>query len=245
MTTISIQAIILLSATAASGISLVVPNDMESNSGDSGATVPFNAAAGGSVRYQQVYDASQFSVFASEGAWITHLVFRVDETFGQGFVSTLPNIRIDLSTTVKAPDGLSTVFAENVGGFDNRTVFSGSLSIRSAGSSSWDIVIPLQTHFLYRPSAGNLLLDVRNFSGGNTSLFDGPSAQGDSVSMVYAYTGNGSGDVNSTTGILNTFGLATLFEYTPVPEPSIVSLFVLGISGLGFCWQRKRRPRRI
>ena len=199
---------------------------------------PLNVFPGTTVRYQQVYHASQCAAFGSEGALITHIGFRPDLS-APGFAATLPNIQIDLSTTANGPDALSTIFGENVG-VDNRTVFSGSMSL-SGGPGLWQF-IALRIPFLYRPSSGNLLLDVRNFSGVTTVPFDGVSTDGDSVSALFAYPGNNSGDVFSTSGQPATFGLVTLFEYTPVPEPGTISLIAIGLCGIGMVgWWRKAK----
>jgi hypothetical protein len=45
-------------------------------------------------------------------------------------------------------------------------------------------VITLLTPFLYDPALGNLLLDVRNFSGGLTTQFDAQRVENDSISRV-------------------------------------------------------------
>src|SRR5712691_9674 len=208
---LSIQLAQLLVVTAGHCVSLIVPIDLANAYGNGAATAPFDTSTG-TARYQQVYDASQFTGQAPAGAFIKFLVFRVAEN-GQGFQAVLPNIQIDLSTTPKAPDALSPIFAQNVGA-DDRAVFgAGPLSIHSIGAGgpgTWDIIIPLATPFFYRPSSGNLLMDVRNFGGGSTTFFDGAVTPGDSVSSVYAYTGDGTGSVNSDAGRVLTFGFATL-----------------------------------
>src|ERR1051326_5195105 len=68
-----------------------------------------------SQRYQQVYDASQFSAVNPQGGFISTIFVRADENNSHLIMSTIGNIQIDLSTTPKPPDGLSTTFAGNVG----------------------------------------------------------------------------------------------------------------------------------
>src|SRR6266702_256932 len=237
---LSIQLAQLLVLTVGHCVSIIVPSDLANAYGNGGSTVPFDTTATGTARYQQVYDASQFTSQAPAGAFIKLLVFRVDESV-EGFQSVLPSIQIDLSTTAKAPDALSPIFAQNVG-VDDRVVFgTGPLSIHSIGAGgpgTWDIIIPLATPFFYLPSAGNLLMDVRNFGGGSSTPFDGVHTAGDSVSSVYAYTGDGTGSVNSTSGRVFTFGLATLFEVTPVPEPASLSLLILGFCAIALAARR-------
>jgi hypothetical protein len=149
-----------------------------------------------SMRYQQLYAASQFASIGS-GGLITQIVFRPDTGTGKRFRATLPDVQINLSTTSVADDALSLTFADNVGA-DDTVVFSGPLPLQSKNRGSnpkdFDIVINLTTPFFYDPTKGNLLLDVRNFGGGMTTFFDSVSASGDGVSRVDT---NIDGDVNS------------------------------------------------
>jgi hypothetical protein len=111
---------------------------------------------------------------------------------------------------------LSPTFAANVGD-DDTMVFSGSLSLSSAdtgpvaGPKDFDVVITLHVPFLYDPTAGHLLLDVRNVSGGSTTPFDATSSSGDLMSR----SGSLSGDVTSPTAdFSDTVGLVTQFTMT-------------------------------
>ena len=174
---------------------------------------PFSAssiAGVPSMRYQQVYAAGDF---ASTGGPITirQLAFRLSGQGGNSFNTTLPDIQIDLSTTRKAPDGLSATFSDNTGS-DNTVVISrGPLAFSSAGSDlggyyAFDILIPLTQPFTYDPSKGNLLLDVRSFAPVYSSLLDAQSSIGDSVSRVYAPS------VAAVSGTADSLGLATQFS---------------------------------
>jgi hypothetical protein len=188
---------------------LVVPNANANVEGNFGNEYPFDIGANGisSMRYQQVYDASQFGAVPAGGAYITALAFRVDAGFG-AFAATLPSIQINLSTTPSVPDGLSTTFANNVGP-DDTVVYSGALQLSSAAIGSpaaFDIIIPLTTSFWYNPVAGDLLLDVRNFGGGTSQQFDAVNTTNDSVSRVYSLV-----SVGDITGATDTTGLVTEF----------------------------------
>ncbi len=221
---------------------IVAPNGNRNVEGNIDNGYPFNLDffSVPSQRYQQLFDASQFSSIGA-GGLITQLIFRPDAFTGSAFSSMLPDIQINLSTTSVSDDGLSSTFASNVG-INDMVVFAGSLSLSSAftgpsgGPKDFDIVINLTTPFFYDPSLGNLLMDVRNFGGGSTTIFDAAFVQGDGVSRV------GANDVNATTAdsdFIDTGGLITGF--TIVPEPGSAAILILG-GGLllaRFGWRRR------
>lgn len=227
---------------------VTTPIGLSGAEGNANNSEPFNIGALGldSQRYQQVFAASEFSALSGPEL-ITQILFRPDGTTGYAFSSTLPNVQIDLSTTAKVPDGLSTVFANNGGGNDT-VVFSGALALSSAftgpagGPKDFDIIITLMTPFLYDPTAGNLLLDIRNFGGGRTTNFDAQFGVGDSVSRLLA---NGVGD---PTGFEDSLGLVTQFVTAApnqVPEPSTFALVPLGLMLLGLARRRCAKSGRL
>ncbi len=205
---------------------LVVPTGLTSVQGDTGNLFPLFSQQ--PIRYQQVYDKSQFG---GTRQTINSIAFRAHSP-GIAFSGTIPQLQVSLSTTAKAPDGLSSIFADNAGA-DNTQVFSGPLTVAVNNSStpgavnSFDIVITFTTPFLYDPSRGNLLVDIRNLQGGTEvppldQEIDATNALGDSVSRVYNY-----GDANATaagqtgsTPEKDTVGLVTQFGTTAVPAPS-------------------------
>jgi sugar lactone lactonase YvrE len=209
-----------------STVSIVTPNGLTGTEGNIDNAFPFSVAE--TMRYQQVYAASQFGAIAAGGGMITAIAFRPDAVYGYAFTHTIANIQIDLSTTTAGPGGLSLTFANNVGANDT-TVFNGSLTLSSAftgpagGPKNFDILIPLTTPFYYNPAAGNLLLDIRNFSSGNSGgnlipQLDATSANPTLVGRVYAF------DASATSAPYSfdedTIGLVTQFTATPVPEPT-------------------------
>jgi phosphatidylinositol-3-phosphatase len=170
---------------------LVVPNEWSTAQGDAGNLFPLFSSK--PIRYQQVFDASQFSRLNPGGGLINRIAFRGHGP-GVPFTGTVAQLQVDLSTTSKTPDGLSSTFAENVGS-DDTQVFSGPLSAAitfSGDPTTFEVVVNFTTPFFYNPSKGNLLLDIRNAQGGvevppNDQELDGASASGDSVSRVYNY----------------------------------------------------------
>ena len=97
---------LLLAGLSAHAATVIVPNELpDPNSsgtlpasqtyGDTSNLFPFFPGAGTSLRYQQVYDASQFSDFASGGENITQIAFRVgvdspDRLDHGAFAATVP-----------------------------------------------------------------------------------------------------------------------------------------------------------
>ena len=231
-------ALIGASFSAPGQLEILAPQNIDNTSGAAPFLVITNVAA--SLRYQQVYDASDFLRVGSPFL-ITDLRFAGGYRYGSTFIDVdLVNIQLSLSISQRGPDDLSTVFAENVGS-DAQVVYSGSLHFWADGRGAFDIHVPLQHPFVYDPSEGNLLLDAKNFMTirppplGERSLL-ARSALGDNVSAVLGL------DVNATEGVAGSFGLITVFNVTPVPEPQTYWLFSLGAFGL--CVSRVVRHAR-
>ena len=190
-----------------------------------------------SVRFQQVYAASDFQAVSPGAMEISGLAF--ESVFGSNPIDvTLPNVAVHLSTTSKPPDGLSGTFSDNIGA-DDSVVFSGSLHLVGNSGSGFSMQIPMLQPFLYNPSAGNLLMDVFNYQ----TIEDPPSgayAMGsqcclfDSASIVSAFNVNATQASGGGSG-----ALVTLFSATPVPEPAAWAITVVG--GLLFAGVRLGR----
>ena len=228
----------------ARAVEIVAPNGYETVDGDTGNLFPFFATSvtDNSMRYQQVFNASEFSALAGGGT-ITEIAFRAHSE-SPPFAAALASIQIDLSTTANAADALSTTFADNVGADD--TVVFGPVpfaisSTQPANFTStakpFEIVFPLLTPFFYDPAAGNLLLDIRIPVQAAQPLiatvaFDGSVSGSDATSRVYSYYN----DVNSPTADqVSSYGL--IARFTAVPEPSTIPLVALGLVALA----RRRR----
>ena len=241
-----IVAVLLLYSFSGQAATVVTPTGYASLEGDRNNGAPFDI--GGvefginTMRYQQVYNASLFSALGGP-QMITQIAFRPDGLLGSAYSVTLPNIQINLSTTAATATSLSTVFNNNVGG-DDMVVYSGALSLSTSYTGepkNFDIIINLTTPFLYNPGAGDLLMDVRNFGGGASQVFDAVSSTSLGVARVYSSALRGANGVNDATGFQDatTAGLVTQFTTTSVPEPSVVGL----VSAVAICATGFRRGR--
>ena len=197
-----------------------------------------------SMRYQEVYASDQFSGINQGGGFITGVGYRI---ISGGWPlqpgGVIPKLQIDLSTTSKGPDGLSTVFAENVGA-DNRIVV-GPKPVYIGQNTPGDptglgVFIRFDNPFFYDPAQGNLLMDVRNIEApgfvNSAGAFAGIEKMGDSISSVVG------SDVSATTGFRGTLGMTTAFVVEPIPEPSTLMLMVVALPLIFFAVRRKKQP---
>lgn len=237
----------LSAPTPAHAQQVVAPNSLAAANGNLDNRFPF--LVNGGIRYQQVYNASQFGGVGA-GSQITQIAFRPDAAFA-AFSRNLSNVTIQFSTIGAAADSLSGTFASNIGA-NVTTVYAGSLTLSSAftgpagGPKDFDVLINLQTPFTYNPAGGNLLLDVLNASPEANSIgvfLDAEDTTGDSVSRVWG----AEGVPGAATGTVDTVGLVTRFTFSQAassaaPEPA--SLALLALSGLPVVGAVVRRRRR-
>jgi hypothetical protein len=200
---------------------------------------PFFMNSGQTLRYQEVHGSADFYGygFDYQGGWITKISF---QSVGDEYIMPqLGNIEIRLSTTTTAgPSSLDPVFANNVGANEVVAFGPGPLIFDPPGpvgpnypGGGWGPSVTLQHPFFYRPSDGSLLMEVRNSQGlGPVGYYSGLYSlasfnnASDSVSAMYSY------NVNATTAdTVSTKGLLALFHITPVPEPSHIALFGIGV----------------
>src|SRR3989442_1235230 len=81
---------------------IYVPNDLANTEGNGGSLYPFSIRfTNSSMRYQQVYDAGQFSQAPTNAALITEITFRLDRGSRGGLSGTIPKLQVNFSTTTK------------------------------------------------------------------------------------------------------------------------------------------------
>lgn len=219
----------------------IIPVPLSGSAGPTWSQIPFSGFYLQDVpptRFQQVYGASAFASIIPQGGWITSLWFVSDPIVGRQWNAYLPRVEVLITVTPRNPDELSTVFAENFGANVAAVHSLGPLFLSSTAT------IGFQSPFFYDPAEGNLLIEIKNYDLPPTPEFpqatpgplDAYDVLGDPISRLYAR-----GDANAVTGIADTLGLTTYFVVTPVPEPSVLTLFGLAAGGCAWRCLRKKR----
>jgi hypothetical protein len=186
------------------------------------------------ARYQQVYNKSLFTNADSACIYITTLVFFSGQHTGQFDYQpwTVTNMQINLSTTAKTADNLSTNFDENLAS-DDMVVF-GPHSQDFHGGSLQGTLVLLDKPFRYSPAQGNLLMDVRVTQPTGPPPFPFPDPEmatsnsvTDECSRVFGYT-----DIFGTPHVLSdSAGLFTEIQVSPIP--ALHSYFLSSYNGYG------------
>ncbi|MEM7009725.1 MAG: hypothetical protein AAF462_11385, partial [Thermodesulfobacteriota bacterium] len=144
-------------------ISEVVPNSLTNVEGDTQSGLVFDCltAFRPSMRYQQVYLNSQI---VDRPAEIISINFRPTEDQPTLTPMVIPQLQIDMSITQTDPGDLALTFADNLGPVVT-TVYDGPYTVAfpscGNGPCPFDVKVPLQTPFMYDPSQGNLIIDIR------------------------------------------------------------------------------------
>jgi hypothetical protein len=212
-----------------------VPNANANVEGNSSASEPFNSP---SFRMQMVISASQIAISTGASGRVERIYFRIDGLSSDNVLYSFGGCSVTLSTTLRSPDGLSSVFADNVGA-NAATIYNGAASFGGlyqpgANPQPFGQYIQATSPFWYIPSQGNLLLDIRARSGQTffPGALDAQSVIGDSVSRVFANLEL----LNS--GTVDSLGLVTRVDFTVIPEPSTWMLVTLGLA-LTLIFRRK------
>ncbi len=196
-------------------VDLIVHPHFITNEGGGGSSSLFQT-----IRLQESYAAS---MFPTQKILITEIRWRPSAPAGKAFTNTISNFQLNLSTFAGEPAQMSTTFANNVGA-DDTVVYNGPLALSSAftgpapGPKDFDMVVPLMTPFLYDPAKGSLLVDIRNFSGGNVSAVDAGAGPDGRIKRVFR-----SGSVTAATGASDNGADVLNIIYTAAVIPPYIS----------------------
>ncbi len=191
---------------------------------------PFGLASDGSNdpsdRYQQVFASALFN---KGPIAITALTFFAQGQGAGGAFNTV-TYNFGLSTTTVGVGGLdSTNLAGNVGA--DAASFG---SISPTGNAASTLTVGGPSSFLYDPSKGNLLLDIRVVGQRLDASFLGASFDGQ------ADFGKQSSSADNFGGNASSSGLSLGITFNSVPEPSSLALSVVG-GVLASLWLRRKR----
>jgi hypothetical protein len=217
----AVVSIVCGAALSAGAQEIVVPAGFENIEGANNNSWPFTTNSPISQRYQQVYGAGDFSAITGPHH-VLEIRFRPNANSAAPAWSNTVTLDMRMSTTQAAPDALSMTFADNVGP-DETVVYSGTATYSTmqattstgTGPMEFDVVITLQTPFVYDPALGNLLLEVRRDGATLTTsrFLDAHTAVGDSVSRVSTAAGGTSTSPVAT--LASSLGLITKFIMEP------------------------------
>jgi hypothetical protein len=214
-------ALAALAAPLSAQLTLVAPNGYDTVIGNSNNVFPFGRATA-SMRYQQVYDSSNFTLGGVAGpVVITGMRFRpypgAVTSWGGG---SWPNVRIDMASCPVDYTAASATFASNLD-IDLQTVVNGPVS-PSAGSTlgagvlvPWHLDIPLSAPFTYDPTLGKDLtvdvwLDGTGWTG-TTRALDAVSGVAARGTRIY----NTAGLASPTGTVGANYALVCEFRYQP------------------------------
>lgn len=200
---------------------VVVPNDAANVEGNSSSADLF---VNGTARMVQVYSATEFNFSGAPTGRIDGVAFRLES--GTAPVVGFWNVSVGVGTTSRSPDGLSPIFDDNLGA-DSIMVRAGLFGISATNNTvsprPFEVQIPFTSPFFYDPTRGNLALSIVAL-GSSDVLLDAQFASGDGVGRVFG--------PNSLSGTVDTLGLVTRFDFTPIPEPSGVAMLGVGAIAL-------------
>lgn len=202
---------------------VTVPKKFETTKSHDASEIPFGTRPEYIRRYQQVFDSSQFPELGTEGAFLYRIFVRPG---CNGLNNALfSNIVFRVSTTTNAVDHLSNTFAENVGkdevtfaAIPIYAVEGADLDCARGGNLGFGDPVDVQNSFLYRPTDGNLLLDItlptsRKYDTTFQLLNETVRIANDPVSRIAAFSPDA-----KVADVADTEGLVCQFQFLGIPK---------------------------
>jgi hypothetical protein len=216
------------SAETALGAHLTAPLSASSMDMDSANEWPFIYPEFAPLRYQQLYESRLFEHILSP-IIITEIAFRPDALFGTDLSAMISDISMSMSTThlnefsLSGTDLDSNLGSGNIEVMPRRSLFV-STSVAGGTPKAFDFVITLDQPFVFDPAAGNLLIEVNNFSAEklrdtfSSGHLDASESIGDGLARAWSFlpTAPGFGT--------DSWALVTRFSYARVPEAPALPL---------------------
>lgn len=244
-----ITALFALSNTLTFGSLLFVPGGFANTPADSNGISPLSVGSfflnhGGTPggRMDQLYNAAEFASFGP--IMITQLAFRNWNGDSPNPNSpTLGNIEVYLDTTPQTIAGISSTFANNFNA--PVLVYSGAVTFNlpfdNGNPRCFCYTISFATPYVYDPSAGNLLMDIRILVGNNPFGSSLPTLdfQRDTPTSAMSFVVDYSSGTAVTGGAGVQQGFPTQFTIQAVPEPSAAALALLGVLLIGLRVRRR------
>ena len=204
---------------------LVVPLNNATTPGE-GAQNAFPAAG---ARFLSIYNPSQFIAAMPEGGMIDQIAFRLDETIRGRSVSFDLEAEVRMSTSTSLATRIPSLrFSDNVG-VDQTIVFPRqnirwTTKAAIAGANPFDLVVTFTSSFFYDPRRGSLAIDLWTYRepiGPSAIDTGGPDDFGITATSL-------SGVQNLNEGRFLDAPIIQV-RYSAIPEPSTLSLGILGL----------------
>lgn len=218
--------LIALTAVHVAAETLTIPQGAETRENVFNSSFPFSIP--GDISSQQVFSSALFPALSQPGQafQIDGMAFRLGSqgTFGGGTAAAFDRVEILLSSSL----GPFTLDLERNHGANMQVVYDGPLTLSGAvpaGTmpSLFDLQIGFGDSFIYDPSRGALVIEIRKYgSAALTTVIGASDAPGTTF-----FQRNASG-----TESFGNIGPETLLNYQIVPEPRVEILFFVGLLGL-------------
>lgn len=212
------------------GDQAVFPFGYDTKPGEEWKIDPFYDGA----RYQQLYEAAEFQKLSTVPVFITGISFRTDEDWTVG-ASMTAEFDVRASITTKSVTSLSMVMDANAGPNEVMVLPRGSRTFTTSPGpvpiKPFEINILFETSYQYDPNFQNLLIEIRSYNT-DRKLGDTDVAR---VGM-----GSVLAPLSSQIGEVSFAGFVTQFSFTPVPEPTLRTFLLVGLSAEIFLHRRKR-----